>query len=100
MKNYGCGYDSCPCRGVHFIAGGGLDADYCVDGKRVCLGSDSRVLTPSASEAQVVKLELWLLDEFARYLVWHHNTPYMRNEPLSAFSWSYPLTRYERNQSK
>jgi hypothetical protein len=91
MRNSGCGYDSCPCRGVHFISGNGVDADYCVDGKRVRLSAGSLVLTPSATEQQVFKLEMHLLDDYARYLRWRGEQPWRREVPVSPFNHSLPL---------
>jgi hypothetical protein len=96
MRNDGCGYDSCPCRGVNFIVcgglGGGADAVYCVDGKRVRIVG-SEVMTSSASPEQVFKLEMYLLDRYASYLRWRGERPYVRSIPVSPFDYSLPLTR-------
>jgi hypothetical protein len=90
MRNSGCGYDSCPCRGVHFIVCGGDDAVYCVDGKRVRVVG-SLVMTPSATPEQVFKLEMHLLDSYAHYLRWRGERPYLREIPVSPFTYSLPL---------
>jgi hypothetical protein len=91
----GCGYRSCPCRGVHFISCGGvtLDTDYCVDGQRVRVSKDSRILSSCATEVQIVKLELWLLDQYADYLRWRYTRSYGRDLPVAPFDSYYPLVR-------
>jgi hypothetical protein len=97
----GCGYHSCPCRGVNFIVGGLGSWEYCVDGKRVRVSDDSRVETVSATEAQIVKLELYLLDNYAEYLRWRYDPArgWRREVPISPFGWVYPLLRRKAVQS-
>lgn len=93
-----CGYESCSCIGVHFISGYRLQWDYCVDGKRITVDNDSNIITPSANEEQVRKLELHLLDDYAGYLRWRHDPTriYRRETPVCPFSWQYPLNRYQK----
>ena len=98
MKNDGCGYDSCPCKGVNFISGGLGRTDYCVDGKRITLDDAGRVLSRSASAGQVEQLGLGLLARYAQYCIWHTGQVqrFGADFPaLSPFGGSYPLERIQ-----
>lgn len=65
-----CGYDSCPCKGVHFISSYQGEVDYCVNGQRVMIRED-RSPAREYSAADMMALRLWLISEYARYLIWH-----------------------------
>ena len=66
-----CGYGSCPCRGVHFIVGGGPrnDSEYCVDGVRVRIDEDGTIRRATPEQAD--KLMVFFAAEHAEYVKWH-----------------------------
>ena len=97
MKNTGCGYDSCPCRGIHFIVRGFIDSDYCIDGKRVRVRHGDPVVAFATPE-QAERLGIWFLDQYARYIKWH--VEQNRKHPawlmqLQPFDHQYPLRAKE-----
>ena len=67
----GCGYESCPCRGVHFISRYREETDYCVNGKRVSVGDDGMALYSSTTLADLEALNLFSLEQYAKYCAWH-----------------------------
>jgi hypothetical protein len=75
-RNYGsdmrpvCGYDPCPCRGVHFVSRYKQETDYCIDGKRIVVKDGGEIR--SAAPLQLEKLIAYFADERAKYLVWHN----------------------------
>lgn len=67
----GCGYESCPCRGVHFISRYREETDYCVDGKRVSIGDDGMAVYFSTTLDDLKALDLYHLEQYAKYCAWH-----------------------------
>ena len=65
-----CGYDSCPCRDVHFISRYRGESDYCIDGERVRVSDESGISSRATAE-QVRKLSLFFLESYADYCKWH-----------------------------
>jgi hypothetical protein len=85
-----CGYRGHVCDvwngSIKFISRYRNANDYCIGGHRVNLTDDSVVTTWDATPAEVEKLRLYLLDEYAAYLLWHCEQWHDSNEvPLQSF---------------
>ena len=65
-----CGYDSCPCRGVHFISCYQEESDYCIDGERVAVNKETGAVR-KATPLQIKKLITHYAIERTKYEVWH-----------------------------
>jgi len=89
-----CGYDSCPCKGVHFISRSHQENEYCVDGKRVRLDDDSIIHSFDVTGEMVSKLEAYLLEQHSQYCIWHAEQLKRYGDacpPLCPFAHTFPL---------
>jgi hypothetical protein len=92
MNGKRCGYGSCSCYGVHFISRYRMANDYCIDGKRVTV-TDGEQVVRHANDLDVKRLENFLLDRYAKYLVWHceNKARYDFDCPIATYD-IFPLT--------
>ena len=63
-------YDSCPCRGIHFISRYMGTSDYCVDGTRVAV-NDETGITTRATPAHRERVRIYLIAKYGEYCIWH-----------------------------
>jgi len=91
MRTGGCGYEPCPCWGIHFISGYKDESDYCIDGKRVTLRDDGLIWRATKSEA--LRLQSFLLEDYADYLRGRgrYNWRQHLSAPVCPFGYPLPL---------
>lgn len=99
-RNYGsetrpvCGYDSCPCRGVHFISCYRRESDYCVDGERVAVNEETGAIR-RATPLQIEKLIAHYAVEHAKYEKWHTEMALKHGDFLPPLSGPKPTPHLE-----
>jgi hypothetical protein len=95
-RNYGseirpvCGYDSCPCRGVHFISCYRQESDYCVDGERVAVSEETGAIR-KATALQIEKMVEFYGSERQKYEEWYARMAPKYGDYLSPISEPKPM---------
>ena len=89
-----CGYDSCPCRGVHFISCYQEESDYCIDGERVAVNKETGAVR-KATPLQIEKLITHYAIERTKYEVWHATMLQRYGNYLSPLAVPWPTPHVE-----